>query len=69
MIPLIRHNTAFRSLHEYYITRGINPLSKKQSIVVLCSKLLKILHALCKKKIQFDENYMMKDLYCLIEAV
>ena len=65
MIPLIRHNQAFKQLHEYYTTRTINPLRKKQSIVVLCGKLLKILHALCKKKIQFDEQQMMKDLYCL----
>lgn len=65
MMPLIRHNKAFKQLHEYYTTRTINPLRKKQSIVVLCGKLLKILHALCKKKIQFDEKQMMKDLYCL----
>lgn len=68
MIPLIRHNGAFKQLHEYYTTRTLNPLRKKQSIVVLCGKLLKILHALCKKKIQFDEQHMMKDLYCLVET-
>lgn len=68
MIPLIRHNQAFKQLHEYYTTRTINPLRKKQSIVVLCGKLLKILHALCKKKIQFDEQQMMKNLYCLERA-
>jgi len=68
MIPLIRHNEAFKQLHEYYTTRTVNPLRKKQSIVVLCGKLLKILHALCKKKMRFDEQHMMKDLYCLGEA-
>ena len=68
MMPLIRHNEAFKQLHEYYTTRAVNPLKKKQSIVVLCGKLLKILHALCKKQIQFDLNQMMKDLYCLVEA-
>ncbi|MFJ7952468.1 transposase, partial [Lysinibacillus sp. NPDC096418] len=68
MIPLIRHNEAFKQLHEYYTTRTVNPLRKKQSIVVLCGKLLKILHTLCKKKVHFDVNQMMKDLYCLVEA-
>jgi len=68
MMPLIRHNEAFKKLHEYYTTRTVNPLRKKQSMVVLCGKLLKILHALCKKKVQFDEQQMMKDLYCLQEA-
>lgn len=61
MMALIKHNPAFRALHEYYTTRANNPLRKKQSIVVLCGKLVKILHALCKKKTMFDEHQMMKD--------
>ncbi len=65
MMPLIRHNRAFKALHQYYTTRSHNPLRKKQSIVVLCGKLLKILHALCHKKMMFNEDAMMKDLYCL----
>lgn len=68
MMPLIRHNRAFKALHQYYTTRLNNPLRKKQSIVVLCGKLLKILHALCHKKMMFNEDAMMKDLYCLQEA-
>ncbi|QQP13967.1 IS110 family transposase [Lysinibacillus agricola] len=68
MMPLIRHNEAFKKLHEYYTTRTVNPLRKKQSIVVLCGKLLKILHTLCKKRVYFDVSYMMKDLYCLVKA-
>ena len=68
MMPLIRHNGAFRQLHEYYTTRTVNPLRKKQSIVVLCGKLLKVLHALCRKKVPFDEHQMMQDLYCLEKA-
>ena len=68
MMPLIRHNRAFKALHQYYTTRLNNPLRKKQSIVVLCGKLLKILHALCHKKMMFNEDLMMKDLYCLQDA-
>lgn len=59
MIPLVRHNEAFRQLHEYYTTRAINPLRKKQSLVVLCGKLLKILHAICTKQLAFDANQMI----------
>lgn len=62
MIPMIRHNEAFRKLHEYYTTRQTNPLRKKQSIVVLCGKLLKILHAICTKHMAFDAQQMMKDI-------
>lgn len=29
MMPLIRHNEAFKQLHEYYTTRAVNPLRKK----------------------------------------
>lgn len=68
IVPLIRHNLAFKQLHEYYTTRNQNPLRGKQSMVVLCGKLLKILHGICKKKVFFNEQLMMKDLYCLEEA-
>ena len=61
MMPLIRHNPAFKQYHKYYTTRTVNPLRKKQSIVVLCGKLLKILHALCNKKTMFNEQQMMND--------
>lgn len=62
MIPMIRHNEAFRKLHEYYTTRQTNPLRKKQSIVVLCGKLLKVLHAVCTKSMVFNAQQMMKDI-------
>lgn len=65
ILPLIRYNTAFKALYEYYITRPINPLRKKEAMVVLCGKLLKITHALCQKQKYFDEQTMMKDLICL----
>lgn len=61
MMPLIRHNPAFKALHEHYTTRTKNPLRKKQSIVVLCGKLLKILHALCNKQTYFNVEQMMND--------
>ena len=68
MMPLILHNPAFKQLHEYYTTRANNPLRKKQSIVVLCGKLLKVLHALCKKKVVFNEHQMMTDFASLQTA-
>jgi transposase len=65
MVPLIRHNEAFKQLHEYYTTRPLNPLRGKQSMVVLCGKLLKVLHGICKKRVRFEARYMMQDLHCL----
>lgn len=60
MMPMI----PFRRMHEYYTTRGINPLSKKQSIVVLCGKLLKVLHGISTKQTAFDAERMIKDIPC-----
>ncbi|MBZ9536736.1 IS110 family transposase [Cytobacillus oceanisediminis] len=68
MMPMIRHNEAFRKLHEYYTNRKVNPLRKKQSIVVLCGKLLKILHGISTKQKAFDAERMMKDIPCLVET-
>lgn len=67
-LPLIQHNPAFKSLFDYYITRTHNPLRKKEAMVVLCGKLLKILHALCNKQIHFEQKQMMNDLHCLVRA-
>jgi transposase len=69
MMPMIRHNEAFRKLHEYYTNRKVNPLRKKQSIVVLCGKLLKVLHGISTKHKAFDAQRMMKDIPSLTEAM
>lgn len=69
MMPMIRHNEAFRQLHEYYTTRQSNPLRKKQSIVVLCGKLLKVLHAISTKHVAFDAKRMIQDIPKLEEAM
>ncbi|WP_059171341.1 IS110 family transposase [Bacillus sp. FJAT-27445] len=68
MMPLVRHNEAFKKLHEYYTTRTVNPLRKKQSIVVLCGKLLKVLHGIVTKHRKFDAQRMMKDIPCIEKA-
>ncbi|WP_041468208.1 IS110 family transposase [Geobacillus sp. C56-T3] len=67
MIPLIRHNEAFRELHEYYTTRPVNPLTGKQSIVALCRKLLNVLFAICTKKQAFDAERMKQDVLSQVQ--
>ncbi|KIU74090.1 transposase IS116/IS110/IS902 family protein [Bacillus thuringiensis Sbt003] len=69
MMPMVRCNEAFRQLHVYYTTRSKNPLRKKQSIVVLCGKLLKILHALSTKQVEFDAQRMLADIPSLEGAL
>ncbi|MGP1909927.1 IS110 family transposase [Metabacillus sp. JX24] len=68
MMPMIRHNKAFKAMHDYYTNRKNNPLRKKQSIVVLCGKLLKILYAMSTKHMAFNAERMMKDIPRLEEA-
>ncbi|OIK13474.1 IS110 family transposase [Bacillus sp. MUM 13] len=69
MMPMIRHNEAFKRLHDYYTNRKNNPLRKKQSIVVLCGKLLKVLHGISTKHKAFDAKRMMRDIPSLAEAM
>ncbi len=68
MMPFVRHNQAFRTLHEYYTTRPVNPWRKKQSIVVLCSKLLKVLYEVCVKQQAFDGERMIEDIFAPFQA-
>lgn len=42
VIPLVAKNPEFRSIHQYYISRDKNPLKKKQSIISVCCKLIRI---------------------------
>lgn len=62
ILPLTSKNEEFARLHEYYTTRNINPLKKKQSLIVLCGKLIRILFAIFKKGCQYDPIKMMTDI-------
>jgi len=65
VLPLIRNNKAFFDLYQYYLTRMDNPLKKKEALVVLCSKMLKIFHGLCRHHVNFDGEQMRRDLVIL----
>ena len=62
MLPLVAQNAAFKELHEYYTTRKGNALGKKQSLVLLCCKLIRIFYALLTKGIEYDSQKMMSDI-------
>ena len=61
-MALVAKNKAFREIHEYYIGRQKNPLKKKQSIVAVCCKLIRVIYAMCKHKRAYDEVKMLKDI-------
>lgn len=50
VMPMAAHNKAFKALHQYYTKRSSNPLKKKQSLIALCCKLIRVLHTLGTKR-------------------
>ena len=62
-MALVAKNRAFRDIHQYYIGRKENPLKKKQSIIAVCCKLIRVIYAICKHKMAYDEAKMLKDIH------
>lgn len=50
ILPLVAKNEEFKALHKHYTTRAKNPLKKKQSLIALCGRLIRILHTLGTKQ-------------------
>ncbi|HZK25534.1 MAG TPA: IS110 family transposase [Oscillospiraceae bacterium] len=61
-MPLVANNKEFQELHSYYTTRNQNSLKKKQSLVLLSCKLIRIFFALLTKDIAYDPEKMMSDI-------
>ncbi|EGD50435.1 transposase IS116/IS110/IS902 family protein [Thermoanaerobacter ethanolicus JW 200] len=49
VMALVAKNEEFRELHKYYTTRAQNPLKKKQSLIVLCNKLIRVFYVILKR--------------------
>lgn len=62
VLPLVGRNEAFKELHAYYTSRSLNPLKKKQSLITLCCKLIRILFGISKKGFAFDEKKLLGDI-------
>jgi transposase len=62
IMPLVATNEEFKELHRYYTTREQNPLKKKQSLIVLCCKVIRIFYALLTKQVAYDPQKMMSDI-------
>ncbi|MEF3307683.1 IS110 family transposase [Paenibacillus sp. GYB004] len=56
VMPLVAKNPEFQALHRYFTTRSQNPLKKKQSLIALCGKLLRVLHTLGTKQKEYNAN-------------
>jgi len=62
IMPMVANNAEFWILHQYYTTRAHNPLKKKQSLILLCCKLIRVIFALMKKQVAYDLQKMMNDI-------
>lgn len=62
MIPLLAKNKEFKEIHKYYTTRENNPLKKKQSMILICCKLIRIFFALLKKNVAYSPQKMLSDI-------
>lgn len=62
MIPLLGLNQEFKDIHRYYTTRENNPLKKKQSMILICCKLIRVFFALLKKNVVYNPQKMMSDI-------
>jgi len=60
--PLVAKNEEFKQLHHYYTNRHDNALKKKQSLIALTCKLIRVLFALGKKQVKYDGEKLMKDI-------
>lgn len=59
VMPMVAKNEQFKALHKHYTTRSQNPLKKKQSIIALCGKLIRVLFTLGTKQKAYDANDVM----------
>lgn len=62
MVGMVGNNKVFKKLHKYYTGRRKNQLEKKASIIVLCRKLLRIIHTIITKDLEYDEEKILKDI-------
>jgi transposase len=59
VLPMVAKNKEFKALHQHYTKRSENPLKKKQSIIALCGKLIRVLHTLGTKRIKYNAQDVM----------
>jgi transposase len=62
ILPMVAKNAEFNALHKYYTTRKDNPLKKKQSLIALCNKLIRVAYTVITKNVKYDPIKMLGDI-------
>lgn len=61
-IPLVGKNEEFTSIYNYYLKRNNNPLKKKQALIVICYKLIRIFYGILTQNTKYDKNKLLSDI-------
>ena len=62
MVPLLARNREFREIYDYYVTRVKNPLKRRQAMVAVSCKLIRVFYAVLTKGMEYDRFKMMSDI-------
>lgn len=62
VMVLVAKNPEFRQLHLYYTNRVENPLKKKQSLMAISCKVIRVFYTLLTKGVAYDGEKMIKDI-------
>jgi transposase len=62
MITILATNQEFRKLHQKNLTREKNPLTKMQSIIALCGKLIRVFYGLLRNGTDYSAEKMLGDI-------
>ena len=69
MIPLLARNKEFREIYDYYITRVKNPLKRRQAMVAVGCKLIRVFYAVLTKGVGYDKTKMKSDIHRSEETI
>ena len=61
-MSLVSKNAEFSQLHQYYMTKRINPLKKRQSLIAVSCKLIRIFYVMLTKQVDYDPQKMISDI-------
>jgi len=63
MVPLLARNGEFQEIYDYYVTRVKNPLKRRQAMVAVSCKLIRVFYAVLMKGVDYDRFKMMSDIH------
>ncbi|MCR4696214.1 MAG: IS110 family transposase [Lachnospiraceae bacterium] len=63
MIPLLASNKEFREVYDYFVSRAKNPLKRRQAMMAVSCKLIRVFYVVLIKGVDYDRIKMMSDIH------